>query len=954
MSVDETIAGAATRARAAPSRGGLVGRYVVLDRLGAGGMGVVYAAYDPELDRKVAVKLLHPSGSGSAAASEGRARLLREAQALARLSHPNVVAVHDVGTFGEQVYVAMEFVQGRTLTAWLAEEPRNWKVVLATMRAAAEGLVAAHAAGLVHRDLKPDNLMVGADGRVRVMDFGLARAGVEGVVVPQDVEPARPSVLDAELTTTGAVLGTPAYMAPEQHLGLPTDPRSDQFSFCVTAWEALYGERPFTGKTLAELSLAVSEGRHRAPPSGRRVPSWLRRLLERGLAAEPNDRHASMSVLAHELGRGQARWRTRALLAGAGLLGIAVTGGVGWREWEQRERVAACEHAGSQIREEWNESAREAVRAAITATRHPIAEATAEKIVPWLDARADEWELHRTRACLSAEVDGTLRAEELEKALWCLDDARLEFSALVAELSQPEEKTALRAVTAAARLSPAASCTDPATMNALPLPPVSADHDEVMQVRRGLSRARARLLAADYVGGLDVVRRAVAQAEAIGWPPLVARGRHVEGELLDRAGSYREAEAALAAAYFEAARTSAWAVASDAATVLVFNIGWTQARPDDARLWAEHGAVAADYAADPLGLREASRLHNFAAVQHARGEYAEAKALFERVLDLREGVLGSDHPDVAVSLNNLGLVHASIGSHAEAVDFHTRALRIQEAALGPDHPDVAVTLTNLANEHFDAGRHAEAIRAHERALRIRESVLGPDHWDVAQTLNNLGIVCHATGDNARARSLHERALAIQERSLGPNHPEVAASVVNLANLSVAEGKYAGAREMYGRALALDEETFGPDHPNVALTLNNLALVDLRMNDHASADARYRRALAIREKAFGLEHPSVAYSLVGLSRVALADGRPSDAVPLAARALTLREKAGAQPRLIAEARFLLGRALWESAQDRDRARALVAQARDGFREAGSGSEEDLDETVEWLAKHVGVQ
>jgi serine/threonine protein kinase len=279
-----------------PEKGTVIGRYVVLARLGAGAMGVVLAAYDPELDRKVALKLLRPRGGDAGAA---RARLQREAQALAKLNHSNVVAVHDVGVHAGHVFVAMEFVDGQTLGAWTQSAPRSWRDVVGVFEAAGRGLAAAHASGLVHRDFKPDNVMIGKDGRVRVMDFGLARA-TEGAVEPAragDLPADKSDILATPLTQTGAMMGTPAYMAPEQFGGLEVTTRSDQFGFCVALFEALYGERPFGGETLGALAFNATEGNVRDVGRTRDVPMWLRRVVLRGLSPRPEDRFPDMPRL---------------------------------------------------------------------------------------------------------------------------------------------------------------------------------------------------------------------------------------------------------------------------------------------------------------------------------------------------------------------------------------------------------------------------------------------------------------------------------------------------------------------------------------------------------------------------------------------------------------------------------------------------------------------------------
>ena len=382
-------------------RGATIGRYVVLGLVGRGGMGEVYAAYDPELDRKVAVKLLRVKPGNGVSRHEGRQRTLREAQAIARLSHPNVVVVFDVGTFHEQVFIAMEFVDGNTVTYWLQAAARSWQEIVKVFMAAGRGLAAAHEKGLVHRDFKPDNVMVGRDSQVRVMDFGLARqmtdrqvgARRQGRRRQREVGPRvvsetsgprrhgavdrtapvspttsnarrrqlsertpsptststcrRPScrvergrrrgagacggatMFEVQLTRTGAMMGTPAYMAPEQFLGTPTDARTDQFSFCVALYEALYGERPFAGNTMYALTNNVVQGKVRDAPANAEVPLWIRKILLRGLRPTASERFPSMGDLLDALGQepgDEARTRSLAAVASAVLTAVLTVG----------------------------------------------------------------------------------------------------------------------------------------------------------------------------------------------------------------------------------------------------------------------------------------------------------------------------------------------------------------------------------------------------------------------------------------------------------------------------------------------------------------------------------------------------------------------------------------------------------------------------------------------------
>lgn len=304
-----------------------VGRYSVLRRLGRGGMSTVYRAYDPELDRQIALKLMT---TWDEADTEGPARLVREARAMAKITHPNVAAVYDVGLVEDGVFIAMELIDGPTLETWTRAMARPWTEILRMFLLAGRGLAAAHDAGLVHRDFKPDNVMVGLDERPRVLDFGLARpaasddddelllpdepsismsgslpapwmdaasSGLRATLGPHSASVSGSFDLQVAVTRTGIVTGTPAYMAPEQHLGDPGGPASDQFAFCVSLWEALFRQRPFAGENFFEIADAIVEGRLVQPPGSARVPGWITRLLERGLANEPERRHPSMRSL---------------------------------------------------------------------------------------------------------------------------------------------------------------------------------------------------------------------------------------------------------------------------------------------------------------------------------------------------------------------------------------------------------------------------------------------------------------------------------------------------------------------------------------------------------------------------------------------------------------------------------------------------------------------------------
>ncbi len=1017
-------------------RGALIGRYVVLSKLGAGGMGVVYAVHDPELDRKVALKLLHPlveSQADPGRVKEARARLVREALALAKLNHPNIVAVHDAGEHEGAVWLAMEFVDGQTLGGWMKARRHSWREVLDVLTPAARGLGAAHEAGLVHRDIKPENIMLGSDGRVRVMDLGLARtladdsgaspqtaspnglagrafdgtagglgrvwgeaetvaAGGGGLAYDEESDVGGER-LAASVTRTGAVLGTPAYMSPEQFAGRVADARTDVFSLCVTLWEALFGERPFTGATVMDLATNVMSGAVRPVPRdmhSKSVPTWLRRVCLRGLAVAPEARYASMQELLAAFASGRRRARVWKLLTGVTAAAVLGASAVAYQAYDRAQRVAACEADGATVAQVWNEDARTAVREGLVATEVSNAETTAHKVMPWLDDAAQAWQEARTGACMSTRVERAWSEEMLDRAVWCLDERRDELDALVAELSQAQDKTVQKAVSAAAGLSSPAVCTDPSVLGALPKPPPAESRAQVAKLRRDLSRARALQAAGQYDEGLEVTRAALEQAEDLDWPPLTAAARRLEGKLLEETGEYADAEAASYAAYMEAAKVRAWDVAARAATNLVFIVGEHQARHDEGKVWAGHAEVAILMLGDPLQLREAARLNNLGVVHGNIGDHAEARAAYERALAIWGKALGPEHPHVAVTLSNLGLVHRRMGDHDEARALFERSVAIREKALGPEHPEVAESLGNLGSVHWAMGNHAEARALMERGLAIHEKALGPAHPTVARSLNDLGIVHWATGELDEARVLYERGLVIKEKALGPEHPDLARTLTNLGFVHRRMGDHAEARALFERALAIEEKALGPDHPQVASTLHNLGMVHYSMSDHAGAKGLFERALAIKEKALGPEHPKVISSLTGLGEsyqvmgehaeararferalavaekalgpehlwvasvldslgdLALEQKRPQEALELFERAVGIFDAHEGVQENEAEVRLGLARALVAAGGDTKRARAQANEAAKAYREAGNS--EELAKAEAFLKQH----
>jgi hypothetical protein len=511
--------------------GATIGRYVVLERIAAGAMGVVLAAYDPKLDRKIALKLLHPGLDVGTGTSGGVARLIREARALAKLSHPNVVTVHDADVVGDQVFIAMEFVDGSNLAAWWRQRERSWPEIVDVLAHAGRGLAAAHAAGLIHRDFKPENVLVGVDGRVRVVDFGIARApgllsrGDGGRSAPPSEPEQRPedgaAILrttergdgaatddawaraSARLTRTGALLGTPAYMAPEQHLGLAIDARTDQFSFCMTLYEALYGVLAFEGSSVAALAMNVTHGRLREPPARSSVPPWLRRAVLRGLSTDPEERWPSMDALLAELAREPKRRLVRrvgvAAFAGVAVLAVA---------WPTSSRSAACAGAERHLDGVWDDDTRQVVDQAFVATELPFAHAATATTATALDAYTTEWvEAHRA-ACEATHVHGEQSMDLLDRRMACLDGRLRRVAALTRVLARADAEVVGRAADAVGALPGLEPCRD---VDAL----LRADVPLSGDARRTADEADAVLAEAEALraaGKFDAARVAVASA----------------------------------------------------------------------------------------------------------------------------------------------------------------------------------------------------------------------------------------------------------------------------------------------------------------------------------------------------------------------------------------------------------------------------------------------------------
>jgi tRNA A-37 threonylcarbamoyl transferase component Bud32/tetratricopeptide (TPR) repeat protein len=749
-------------------RGAAVGRYVVLDLVGRGAMGEVYAAFDPELNRKIALKLLHRGGAHGDDADVARRRLLREAKAIARLSDPNIVTVHDAGTIEGRVFIAMEFVEGQTAHEWARATPRAWREVLDVYLAAGRGLAAAHAAGIVHRDFKPHNMMVGATGGVRVMDFGLARDSDTGAGEEADaarpVEGAITATVGAAMTRTGTILGTPAYMAPEQFRAEPADARSDQFSFCVALYEGLYGERPFAGETVADLARNVSRGTVREAAARARVPARLRRLLLRGLRPARDERFPSMEALLAELARDPQKQRRR-LALGAALALVLVAGGAVAQRTFLRPGVL-CRAAGERLAGVWEPSGpegatprREGVRAAFAKVGGEGAGETWQRVSAVLDRYADAWTRMSAESCEATNVRGEQSAAVLDLRTACLGASLHSLRALTDVFTQADRGVFDEAVNAANALPELARCADVKALQAVtPLPEGREARERVAALRRRLAEVTALRDAGKVSAALPLSRALVADARATGYDPVIAETLGLQCWLEDASGGGKIASGVCEEVIWAAEASRHDAVGAEAAGMLS---ALAAADVEASRRWTSLARAILKRMGPGHERIEGWLDHAEATSAMEHGDAARARALYEKAIALKTIALGPDSPDVGLSLSNYGNTLHELGESEAALVELRRARATFERAYGPKYRMVGMVLSNEAEVLNAVGRAAEALPLFEKAVKIVDADMGPGNRWAAFPLTGNGLSLVLLGRPREALVPLERALAIR-------------------------------------------------------------------------------------------------------------------------------------------------------------------------------------------------
>ncbi len=836
-SIEHTLTDAALRRRISLEPGSRIGRYRILHSLGSGGMGTVYAASDPDLARNIAIKVLHDA-RGKASRSE---TLLREAQAMARFSHPNVVTVHDVGTHEGRLFVAMDWVRGPTLRTWM--KGRSWDVVLRAFLQAGRGLAAVHSAGLVHRDFKPANVMLHPGGRVVVMDFGLARRADHADPQPA---PAAPSEMtdDDAVSRLGSVQGTPAYMAPEQHLAFDVDARADQFSYCVSVFEGLYGKRPFRARTVTELIMRISNNEFAELPRTQ-VPKRIHRALVRGLAELPGGRWPTMEALLDRLEPSSPRtW----VAWSAGAAAIATVG------FAAVPPADPCETRGDAVRDLWSEPRRRAVRESLESSAEPFARETSAKVDTTLDAYVTELANAHDHACQTT-IDATL----LDRRTACLRHRAGSLGATLDALSRPTGDGPARAITVLGQLPPVGACLDPEALAGESELPADEDlRAQIARARNAVSEARALEHAGDLDAAHTRAKAALVLARDCRYHPVEAEALATWGSTQDARGEYASAVDSFEAAFHLARASHDDRTALRAAVELVYIVGYRLQQPEVADGWLRNaqslfGHVQGDFART----WEARLINNEATLAYSAGDYAGAAEGFERTAEIREALHGANDDNVAAAHSNLGLALTRLGKLDEALEHHARARSGWEASLGPSHPMVAIAVHNTAYVLETMQHYDDAATEYEKAIELRRRSQGPSHPSVGLSLNNLGHVRTKQKRPLDALSLHQEALALWHEAYGPDHRRVAEALSGIAESLRAQGRLEESHRFADRAISTLERVVGTEHPDYAESLCVLAETQIAESDLNAARRNLQRARSLFIGAWGADHQRVA-------------------------------------------------------------------------------------------------
>jgi serine/threonine protein kinase/tetratricopeptide (TPR) repeat protein len=1008
-----------------------IGRFILLEPLGAGAMGEIYTAYDDQLDRKVALKLVRGGAEPSAKADE---RLLREAQTLAQVSHPNVVQIYEAGGYNGRLFIAMELIRGKTLSHWLKDAaqvpwPVRQREILRLFIAAGRGLEAAHAAGVAHRDFKPDNVLVGDDGRVRVVDFGLARAlgehaehvdpaapppsssGPQGdaaanpalpvdpareqtVVMsgaaapaapaapadpadpaartdpaaafatngstiaheptaerepaaprtPADSSPSAPRLKAAlRLTETGMVMGTPVFMAPEQMRGAIADRRSDQFSFCVALYHALYDSFPFSGRSLRELRDAMASQSVEFAPTVP-VPNQVRRALLRGLSVEPSQRFPGMAELLAELEPKSRRLRSGVAVA-AGLLVVALGAAVVLRS---QSALDPCAAAGAVIDATWSAERQAALDSAFGHSALPLASAAWRGAKPRLDGYASQWRSAATAACQATHVAHTQSIQQLDRRMLCLDRGKQQLTALVGELASVTPGAIEHAVEAAEALPELEACSRADNLILGLAPPPAGLAGQVAAVRAQLARAATLELMGRYEEALAISRDAGVVAKRLAYPPVnaevlaqIARVMNGQGTANGRDEAerlYFDALDIAEAERHEQLGVEIWRRLVDLAAQ------WDSSM-DRAHAWWRRSAAAVARLGD-APVDQAKLHYELGEIYYRESKYAQAADEERRAIAAIVRVpahqleLSRYDDALAKSLERLD-------SLEEAIQLHERALAIATEALGASHATIIRLKINYGQALHKAGHRDRARVILEDALASIPADRRESHADAAGIHSFLSAIDYMQGQLDHAAEHARHGLEIYLRILPPDHVRVAEAYTSLANLELRRRNFTEALAIYQRVLVAHRRRLGDDHYKVGVVEAGIAETLFELGRYGEATAHLREADRVFERNASRDRAVQGWLATVRGELLVAQRQFAAAVPELEHALERLGEGTTDPPNYARAAWYLARALHELGKNPARVRSLTEHAHASFTAQGAAESYNEHRTAEFL-------
>jgi len=923
-------------------------------------MGVVYVAYDADLDRRVALKLLlTPPETGES----GYTRLQREAQALAKLSHPNVVQVYETGRHNDRVYLAMEYIEGSTLRAWQDHNSPSWREAINMYMSAGRGLAAAHQAGLIHRDFKPANVLVGNDGRPRVLDFGLARADT-ATNLPTPSSASHPTLrtldshsnssLNAELTKAGTLLGTPAYMAPEQLFLSDTDARCDVYAFSASLWEALYGRRPYPGKTAKELRAQLRAGPPTPPPGP--VPAVLGRVLLRGLAFNRQDRFPSMEDCLDALEAALHRPRRVMLIAGAALLTSAFVALALLATRGHDDPAQACAAAGD-LQGAWSPAIAEEIEGTIADIGLTYGSTTWSVVKPRLQAYAAALSGAMIDACIVREGYDDQLSPALHEQIRCFDHRLLELRTVIDKLRDADAKILENAVAAVSGLSSLDHCANLERLSADALRRRQSGHDGTSsrwaEAQSLLIEADVADRAAEYERSHEFAKQALAAAEELNDPSVRASALHQLGVASFELGNFKESREYLQRALMEAEKSTNDHLVADVILGLFRLDGPTNMDASAARGWElmAEAKLARVGEAPPLRIR----LDLFRAI--TANEFDDRETAMEAVQAANE--LASrhreEHPNLYVrALSTLSSVQHRNGDLHSSERTLNRAFAEHIELFGEGHPYQASLLYSIGTTQLRLRMFGEGRNTLLQALEAREAIHGPNHPEVSRTLNSLAAAYLEVAEIETAIPLIERALAIDEEARGKDHPELFFPLLNLSEALKTIGRLDDAERHLQRAKTIlaSREMLGTAQGILLFTaLSDLALA---RGNHDEALAHSDEAFAQARATLGEKHTT--YGQLHLYRAKVLEGMGNLAAAEASLDSGMTQLEGKDDHIGMTTHLLMAKVniMWKEPGRRSAALEKLSAATERLASSKTNDLRLFDEIEGWKKEHLGEE